>query len=114
MPKHTSKKTGLAAAAGDSLSLNEADPKLGDRISFTYSTADPVPAGYNLRISVQAFQNGVVTYSDACNADEQDFTLGHGSEWTSGPAHLVAQLFESKLGDSPTFWLTETQFDAAG
>lgn len=81
-----------AVTAGGSISLNQANPRLGDWVTFSSS----VPTGTNSpRIQVICRQNGAVVYAEAASASSS-FKLGGGSSaWlaSGGPANCEATLY---------------------
>ena len=78
-----------------SISVNQADPRLGDWVDFT----TVVPSGVaNPRVQIMCYQNDVLTYAMA-DTNTTSFELGGGSSaWrTNGGAALcTADLFEWK------------------
>ena len=93
---------GKPSGGGSSISLNQADPHLGDAVTFTTSGGSS--------ITVNCFQGGLgnLVYA-ARQATGTTFVLGGGSSaWQSGPASCVVYLY------SRDKYLASTGFEAAG
>jgi hypothetical protein len=102
------------ATVTNSITLNQADPHLGDSVTFTnvYDTSIKSP-----RVQVVCTQDGAVTYA-AADAADQSFVLGGGSSaWksTGGEADCVATLYYWDWKPVQTFVpLASTSFHAGG
>jgi hypothetical protein len=105
-----------SASTTSSITLNQADPRLGGEVTFTVTYPDQ--AKYP-RIAVRCYQDGVMTYAEAGTYDHV-FLLGGGwSVWLErgGPADCTAELFYIVWHGSNTqevYSLAWTSFQAAG
>ena len=96
------RKPGSPAAAAASISINQADPHLGDWVTFTTSYPGTVSSP---RVQVMCTQGGVLVYGEAGPAS-QSFLLGGGmSLWLmgGGAADCVATLYEWDWHPQQTF-----------
>jgi hypothetical protein len=104
-----------AAAVVASITLNQANPSLGDTVSFSY-TLDPTID--DARIQVVCSQNGMVVYGEAMAAAGNSFTLGGAwSPWlmSGGAADCVATLYSWDFHPVQTFVpYASTSFHAGG
>lgn len=101
---------------------NEADPGLGDSITFS-DTVSNLPGWADPRIQVICYQNNAVVYGEAGPAWQVFLLGGASSDWLNdtppadreSPAHCVADLYYWRFNPSQQFnWLASTEFDAAG
>lgn len=101
------------------IALDQESPSLGDVVTFTTTTSareqchSPKYARC-YRVDVECSQGGQVVYYADANA-EQQFLLGLGGSWASGPADCVATLFTYTDFDPVTrFDIASTAFVAGG
>ena len=105
-----------------SIVLNEADPALGDSLTFAVTFSSKVEK-FGPRIQVLCYQGGIIVYGES-GPYYQAFQLGGGSSpWLNdtppadreSPAHCTADLYYwSYHGWQKFNWLASTEFDAAG
>lgn len=91
-----------SGGGGAAISLDQADPHLGDWVTFSTSGGSTV--------TVNCFQGGLgnMVYAERLPVGSS-FQLGLGdSEWQTGPATCVAYLY------SRSKYLAQTSFEAAG
>jgi hypothetical protein len=110
------KSNGGSTAGPSTIVLNQANPRLGDTITFTSSYPSTAK---NPRIDVTCTQNGAMVYADA-GAPNNAFVLGgYASVWTGvgGAASCVARLYDLTWKPNTPQQVTmyaSTTFDAAG
>ena len=100
---------GQSAPVPSTIAIDSADPHLGDRVTFTYSTS---VGGQEVRIQVPCYQHGVAWAAD--QAADTAFVLGGAaSAWATngGSASCVAYLYQRNIVDGT---LARTSFTAGG
>jgi hypothetical protein len=107
------KKPGPSSSTA-SITLNQASPKLGDWVTFSYTGVGNVQSP---RIEIDCYQNGVLTFASAAPADQAQQLGGAGSVWLTngGSANCTAILYYWDFHPSETFMpLANTSFAAGG
>jgi opacity protein-like surface antigen len=100
------------AAAADNIALDQPSPALGDYVTFTTSNA------HNPRIEVLCYQDGVLVFGMAGDADYGFLLGGAGSDWlrNGGPADCIANLYYFSWRKGVQYYtpLATTSFAAGG
>lgn len=104
------------ASGAETITLNEANPALGDFVTFTV-TGVPTHQIKNPRISVDCYQGGVSVFGMAGGIHDAFDLGGSSSDWqrNGGPADCVATLYYfDKHGPAQEYVVLASSDFAAG
>ncbi len=104
------KRPAPKAATAYSLTLNQANPYLGESVSFSYTSSLTSP-----RIRVICYQSSAMVFAADQDASTTFLLGGAGSTWTAngGSADCQADLYDNTSGSNFTLYASLT-FTALG